>query len=198
LSGNYAAARTLLTQILEKQPLFFPARMCVGDLLRQQGDIPNAIAQYEKILEVDPQNNYAISRLALAYLEAGDLIKARATLERGRRGDRKRYVTRLAWALLQALEGRKKEAVKEIDSELTKYSQVYVYATLPMAEFYAIMGDTSQALAWLERAVRNGDERVEWFARDPLLANLRYLPQFQEILDSTAYRRQQRPPVPPH
>ncbi len=68
---------------------------------------------------------------------------------------------------------------------------------LPMAEFYAVTGDTSQALAWLERAVSNGDERVEWFRRDPLLANLRNLPRFQQILESTAYRRQQRPPVPP-
>jgi len=193
LNGDYAAAQSLLKQILDMQPLFYPARMNLGESLREQGDIPNAVLQFKKILEVDAQNNYAITKLARTYMYAGDLAMARRTLERGRPQDRKRYETRLAWALLLALEGRKKEAAKEIDPELTKYSQGLVWATLPMAEFYAVMGDTSQALAWLERAVSNGDERVEWFRRDPLLVNLRDLPRFQQILESTAYRRQQRP-----
>ena len=39
---------------------------------------------------------------------------------------------------------------------------------------------------------RNGDERVEYFQRDPLLANIRHEPRFKQILDSIAYRRQQR------
>ncbi len=197
LNGNYAAAQALLRQVLEKQPLFFPARMCLADVSRWQGDLPHAILQYEKILEMDPQNIYAIVKLARTYMDAGDLAKARGTLERGRAVDRKRYETRLAWALLLALESKKQDAAREIDSELIKYSQNSVWETLPMADFYAVMGDTSQALAWLERAVRNGDERVEWFRRDPLLANLRHLPRFQQILESTAYRRQQRPSVSP-
>ena len=197
LNGDYATADSLLKQILDKQPLFYPAHMNLGDSLRQQGDIPGAVLQFRKILEVDAQNNFAITGLAQTYMDAGDLANARKTLERGRPQDRKRYETRLTWVLLLALEGRKEEAAKEIDPELTKYCQSFVWTTLPMAEFYAVVGDTSQALTWLERAVSNGDERVEWFRRDPLLANLHRLPRFQQILESTAYRRQQRPSVPP-
>ena len=40
------------------------------------------------------------------------------------------------------------------------------------------------ALEWLERAVRNGDERIEWFRREPLFANLRSHARFQQILES--------------
>jgi serine/threonine protein kinase/Flp pilus assembly protein TadD len=197
LNGDYATADSLSKQILDKQPLFYPAHMNLGDSLRQQGDTPGAVLQFKKILDVDAQNNFAITGLAQTYMDAGDLANARTTLERGRPQDRKRYETRLTWVLLLALEGRKDEAAKEIDPELTKYCQSFVWTTLPMAEFYAVVGDTSQALTWLERAVSNGDERVEWFRRDPLLANLRRLPRFQQILESTAYRRQQRPPFPP-
>ncbi len=52
-------------------------------------------------------------------------------------------------------------------------------------------------------AVRNSNSAevmnagMEWFRRDPLLANVRNLPQFRQILEATAYRRQQRPTVPP-
>jgi len=47
----------------------------------------------------------------------------------------------------------------------------------------------------LDRAVRGGDERAEYFRRDPLLANVRTHPRFQQILESITYRRQQRNPV---
>jgi putative ABC transport system permease protein len=47
-----------------------------------------------------------------------------------------------------------------------------------------------QALDWLDRAVRSGDERLEWFQRDPLLAHIRNESRFKQILDSIAFRRQ--------
>jgi hypothetical protein len=58
-----------------------------------------------------------------------------------------------------------------------------------VADFYAVLGEARKALDWLERAVRNGDDRAEWFQRDPLLANLRKQPRFQQIVASIAYRR---------
>ena len=64
-----------------------------------------------------------------------------------------------------------------------------------MADFYAVLGDAPKALDWLDAAVRNGDERAAWFRRDPLLASIRNEPRFQNILESIAYRRQQRKPV---
>jgi hypothetical protein len=50
------------------------------------------------------------------------------------------------------------------------------------------MGNKPQALEWLERAVRYGDERAQWFARDPALESIRGEPRFQQILDSIATR----------
>ncbi len=61
-----------------------------------------------------------------------------------------------------------------------------------MAEFYAVVGDTPKALEWLDLAVRNGDERVEWFRRDPLLASIREHPRFKQILDTVASRRRKK------
>jgi hypothetical protein len=44
--------------------------------------------------------------------------------------------------------------------------------------------------------MRFGDERAEWFQRDPLLENIRDEPRFKQILESIAFRRQQRPQPP--
>jgi hypothetical protein len=42
---------------------------------------------------------------------------------------------------------------------------------------------------WLDAAVRRGDERVEWFRRNPRLASIRDDPRFQRIIDSILARR---------
>ena len=82
-----------------------------------------------------------------------------------------------------------------MDPEVEKYAGVHVIMNAEAAAFYAVLGEKEKALEWLDRAVRNGDERLEWFQRDPLLANIRNEPRFKQILKSIAYRRQQRAPA---
>ena len=95
--------------------------------------------------------------------------------------------------MLFALEGKRTDASKEMDPELLEYASAIasVFAS-QVAGLYAVLGEKEKAVKWLDRAVRNGDERAEWFQRDPLLANLRGHPRFQQILDSIRFRRQER------
>jgi hypothetical protein len=65
--------------------------------------------------------------------------------------------------------------------------------TLGAADFYGALGETSKAIDWVEKAVRNGDERVEWFRKDPSLVNIRQDPRFQQIIVSIETRRKQQP-----
>lgn len=196
-NGNFAVAQDVAKRLMERDPLFYPARMLFGQTLLLQGDTAGAVRAYEKILEQDPQNIYALEMLSKAYMITGDLRRARQTLERVRPRERESYRVGLSWALLLALEGKRAEAVKRMDDESLKYGTVYVWFTLSVAETYAVMGDVDNALEWLERAVRNGDERGEWFRRDPLLAGIREHPRFKQILESIAYRRQQRAQAAP-
>jgi serine/threonine protein kinase len=192
LNGDFGAALALGRKMLEQEPLFFPARMNVGDILRLQGDLAGAVREQEKVLEQSPNNLFGIWYLSRAYLEAGELGKARAALERGRAVDPKNYLVRLGWALLLALEGKREEAFQAMDEEVLKFSATHFQGPLEAAEFYALLGETAKALEWLERAVRNGDDRADYFQRDPLLANLRKEPRFQQIVDSIAFRRKAR------
>jgi len=192
-NGNDAQATSLLKQLLDRDPLFFPARLAYADPLRLQGDTAGAIRELEKVLDQDPQNVYGIQYLSRVYLDAGNLAQARRTLDRARRQDRANLLLRLSgWSLLLALEGKRAAALKEMDGEVLKYAAAAPFVTANAAEFYAILGDQEKALDWLERAVRSGDERDQWFRRDPLLASIRDEPRFKQILESIADRRQRR------
>jgi tetratricopeptide (TPR) repeat protein/tRNA A-37 threonylcarbamoyl transferase component Bud32 len=192
LNGDYGAGEALAREVLESEPLYFPARMNLAELRRQQGDFADAIRQLEKILEQDPENIYAIVKLARAYGELGDLRRARLVLESARPELRRNFQVRLGWAVQFALEGQRTKALKEMDPEVLKYATLVPHLTSRVAEFYAVLHDVPRALEWLDTALRNGDERAEWFGRDSLLASVRNEPRFEQILDSISLRRQSR------
>ncbi len=194
LNGDYGAAEALVKESIQRAPLNLYARVWYGALLRERGETAGAIRELEKVLEQDPQYLYGLTFVAGAYMDRGKLGKARQTLERARPGDRQNFWIRTMWALLLALEGKRSEALKELDSEVLKYAAGSPWAGLNTAETYAVLGEKKDALEWLESSVRNGDERVEWFQRDPQLTNIRNEPRFKQILDSITLRRQSRKP----
>ena len=191
-NGEYALAKEFVNQVLAGDPLFFPARMMLGEILRMEGDIDGATRELGKILEQDPRNIYAASKLARAYIDRNDIPGARRTLENLSLDEQQGFEIRLTWALVLALEGKTKEALEKMDEESLKFGALAPWSTSVVAEFYAIIGDFQESLDWLERAVRNGDERDAWFRRDPLLAKIRDLPRFQQIIDSIDFRRKSR------
>ena len=173
-------------------PLFWPAHLTRGELLREGGDTAGGIRELERVLEQDAQNVDGLAALARAHIEAGDLPKAHQTLDRAHADDRGNFGLRLQRATLLALEGKKDEASLEMDAGLLAFAGMYIFGPVAAAEFYAVMGDVDKALEWLDRAARLGDDREEYFRRNRLLTNLRAHPRFKQILDAVAYRRQQR------
>lgn len=191
-NGDYGRAEELAKEMLAGKPTFFPARTYLGEMLREQGKLEDAIREQEKVLEQDPTNILALGHLSRTYLDLGDTAKARATLERVKPEDRQNYRVRLARALVLAREEKQAEALKEMDAEVERYAGAHSLMNAQAAAFYAAVGEKERALEWLDRAVRNGDERAEYFQRDPLLAGIRDEPRFKQVLESIAYRRQQR------
>jgi serine/threonine protein kinase/Flp pilus assembly protein TadD len=192
VNGDYAEAEDAYQKAMAINPLFFPVRVVHAEALQNIGDTAGAIAENLKILEQAPTNMVAVRAVAKAYLIAGELPRARQALEHALPASRKNYFSRASWALLLALEGKRAEALREMDAEVQKFTAVTTRAALDAVEFHAVLGETDKALEALDRAVRLGDERVEWFQRDPLLKNVREHPRFKQIVESIAYRREQR------
>jgi serine/threonine protein kinase/Tfp pilus assembly protein PilF len=191
-NGDQAQALQMAKQMITRWPLYWPAHLNLGELLRERGDTAGAIREQEIGLEQDPHNVQLLTSVARAYMDSGGLLEARQSLERTRSEARQSYLVRQMWALLFALEEKRTEAFQEMDAGVQTYAAGQIFGPLRSAEFYAVMGETAKALEWLDRAVRMGDDREDWLRRDPLLASIRQHPRFQQILASVAYRRQQR------
>jgi tetratricopeptide (TPR) repeat protein len=191
LKGSNLAAQESARKLISREPLFYPARTNLADLLRERGEKAEALREVDKVFEADPQNLYAILYAARVHIDNGELDKGRAILDRARSEDRRSYQFRSLMALLLALERKPDEARRLMDAEVLKYLGLNPNQTLVAAEFYSVLGESDRAFDWLERAIRNGDERDEWFTRDPLLVRLRGDPRFKQVLESIAFRRQQ-------
>jgi tetratricopeptide (TPR) repeat protein len=192
LEGDYDKAKKLCLEMLARDALWFPARLNLGILLQMEGDLAGAIREQRKILEQSPRNIYGIEKLARAYLATGDLKAARQVLETGRADYARNFRFRGARALLLLMEGQTRAALREMDAELLKWLDAGVMETISAAEFFALAGDNARALDWLDRSVRNGNEDLRWLQHNPLLKSIRNEPRFKQILDSIAFRRQQR------
>ena len=191
IGGQNAAVKEDLRIILQREPLNGPAHMVLGDTLRIEGDLQGAIREEQRVLLQAPANISAIRYLALAYMDERDLGRARALLEEKRPLFSRNYVWRAMWALLLAREGKRAEALDAMDEETLKFLGAALIVALQAAEFYSVLGETSKAIEWLEKAVRNGDERAAWFRKDPSLGNIRRDPRFERIIASIEVRRKQ-------
>ena len=191
MAGQNQRARSLEQENLTRQPRFFPAHETLGELARESGDWAGSISEHSQVLEYDTQNNFVLQALARTYMQSGNLPLAGQTLDRLRPEDRLSFRTRALESLLFALEDQRDRALKALDADVLKYLDLNGFDTLTAAEIYALLGDVPTAIAWVEKAVRNGDERANWFTHDSFLARLQNIPRFREIVASVA-RHQDR------
>jgi len=133
----------------------------------------------------------ALVFMTQARLNQGDPAKAREALAHAEALEPQNYQVRLVSALTLAVEGRREDALREMDAEVLRDGETVFFA-LYVAEFYSVLGDRAKAVEWLDRAVRLGDERADWFERDPLLVNIRQEPGFRQIVDGIRIRQEQR------
>jgi Tfp pilus assembly protein PilF len=194
-SGEYEHGQAMLKTIVAADPLFVPARVNIGENLRQMGDPAGAIREQQRILDQDPKSMFGLTFIAMAYMTQGSVAKAREALVMARTLDPQNYQVRLLWALQLAIEGNRAEAYQAMDPEVLKYGELIIFTSY-VAEFYAVLGERAKALEWLDRGVRAGDERADWFERDPLLANIRQEARFRQIVDGIRYRQERRRDTP--
>ena len=191
-NGDYTLAIPQIRLVMERSPLFFPAHFFYAQALREQGDTDGSMRELNRILEQAPGTPRAIWEIARIHMDSGDLRRARQTLESADTQSRLLPWGRLIWGLILALEGKRAEALRELDEATLASAGASFQSQLLAAEVYAVLGDIAKALEWVERAARSGDEREGWLRRDPFLANVRDNASFQQILEAVAYRRKQR------
>jgi tetratricopeptide (TPR) repeat protein len=195
LNGDYGESQAILRDVIESassdstDAVVLAARGNYAENLREMGDFPGAIHEYDRIFNREPR--FLLSRvlLAQAYQTDGQYAASRRLLTETTPSDRTNYVFRLVWALQLALDGRRDEARGEMeDPDLQRYVETVFFA-LYAAEVYALLGDATTALRWLNRGFEAGDERVEWLEHDPHLRSIHDHPGFRQLAQTIRARR---------
>lgn len=138
-----------------------------------------AIAQFRKALQMDPNFYITQFRLGLAYVQKGMYEEAIAELQQVLSGSGDRDdVAALGHAY--AMSGKRDQAQGML-AELEKRAKQEYVPSYDVAIIHIGLGETDQASEWLEKAY---EERSYWltFLRvDPLLDSLRSDPRFTDL-----------------
>ena len=166
---------------LELDPLSLPMNFNVGYLNYFAGNNDRAIAQFEKVLEMDSSFMQASLILCFAFLRKRMPSEALATVEKALPQSGNWAGLRAVLAVIHAGSGRKKQAVEILES-LKKEG-----ASVPLLPYWGAiifnaLGDKDQALDWLEKAC---EERIGFLVLLKVASGFRNLsqePRYQAIL----------------
>jgi tetratricopeptide (TPR) repeat protein len=117
--GKLAESRDIYEQLVRKAPGSFFAAVNLGTTERLLGNYPQAIAAFNRALELNPNDPLTLTNLGSAQFRGGDAKASVETLRRAIAADSASYLAHylLALALQQTgdLEGARKEVARTLD-----------------------------------------------------------------------------------
>jgi serine/threonine-protein kinase len=140
-----------------------------------------AIDQCRKTLSLDP-NFFAGRRyLSLALAQKGAYDEAIAEAQKAMAAARGSAVVKAEYASTLALAGKRAEA-ENIIEELKQISSERYLSPYHIATIYSCLGDKDEAFAWLQKAVDEQGDFLNYAKADPKLTNLYADPRYGELM----------------
>jgi len=215
--GNKQRAHETVAALLKEAPSDPAVLYVAGMLYRLDGLYDQAIALYDKLLELNPQDVVIVSYnkgrvythqrlydkaveeleraravepdhplvktfLAMCYFNQGRVDEAQALMEDvlAHHPHLDGVQPVLAWCL--SAKGEHERARGLITDRVKETAAADHDIAFWLASFYALEGMSDEALEWVRRAVRLGNENYPLFADSRKLDSLRGDPRFEEIL----------------
>lgn len=173
--GHCRQAEQLFRKALIYNPLKPIIYLDLGHSLSCDGRYNDAIAVFNKILEINPQYQRAHMYLGRNYLMMAKAGKALAEMEKENVEIFRTFGLALAYHALN----RKKEA----DEKLQEFAEIYgAQWTYLLATIYAFRGEKEVAFVQLENAIAKKDSWLVFLKGDPLLKNLHADDRYKLIL----------------
>jgi serine/threonine protein kinase/tetratricopeptide (TPR) repeat protein len=180
LMGRFEESFQVYLHALELDPLSEMINTSVGIVYYWAGQSERAIAQLQKVLELNPHYSLAQIFLAEAYAQRGDFAAA-AAIVAGLRQSANDPLTLPTIGYVYGKIGDHQTAQEILTSLAQRVTHQFVSA-LNFAQIYAGLGDTEQTLAWLERACVERPLWITFVKVDPKFDFLRPDPRFQNLL----------------
>ncbi|HSB10444.1 MAG TPA: protein kinase [Blastocatellia bacterium] len=178
--GRFDESIAELRQAQRLDPLDQIKNGAIAYTLYWAGEYDRAIKEFQKGLELNPNGPNAHLGLAEVYARKGQFQEALAECQKaGQPGPS--AVTKAAFGRIFALSGKRAEAKKLLD-ELNEMSQQHYVPGYIRATLYAALGNTDQALEWLEKGYEERSALMAFLKVDPALDGLRSDRRFTDLL----------------
>jgi DNA-binding winged helix-turn-helix (wHTH) protein/TolB-like protein/Tfp pilus assembly protein PilF len=180
-TGRHAEALAEIKRARELDPLNLRINTIEGAMLINAGRADEALARLRKTLELEPNYWYARQYVANAYMPKGMFAEAVAEARRAKEFSESATRPRafLGYALAKA--GRRAEARAELEG-LLRLSRERHVSPYNIAMIYNGLGESDEALGWLERGYREREPRMVFLKVEPKWNNLRDDPRFQDLV----------------
>ncbi len=150
--------------------------------------------ELQKGLALEPRHPLLRTSAGYQKMRTGDLAGAIEILEQVIDDDASMRIAVPTLALCYVQAGDRARASALLTDETLAGAEADNEMAYRLATYFAVEGDSSEALHWLRRAIYLGNENYPWFQINPAWKRLRTNADFERILDDLkkGFRRNQR------
>jgi TolB-like protein/Tfp pilus assembly protein PilF len=178
LVGRHGEAIDVERRAVELDPHSSVVRQGLGTVYLIRGMTKEAMGQFEMVEKADPGFTSVYFWKALAHVTAGDLDRAVQEAEKFRQMAESAGASNTVLAWLYARTGRRDEALKLLDEYLLK--EKFTSATQVAIVKFGL-GETEEAIGWLQKAYEEHDDFLLYFREAPWFAGYRKDPRWAAI-----------------
>jgi len=159
-----------------------------------QNQIELAGDELEKGLALEPRHPLLRTSAGYQEMRLGNLNKAIEILESVIHDDSSLRIAVPTLALCYVQAGERERAAALLKDDTLAAAEADSEMAYRLATYFAVEGDSSEALHWLRRAIYLGNENYPWFQKNPAWNNLRTNADFERILEDLkrGFRKNQK------
>ncbi len=159
-----------------------------------QNQIELAGDELEKGLALEPRHPLLRTSASYQQMRLGNLDAAIEMLEGVIRDDPSLRIAVPTMALCYVQRGDRERAAALLKDDTLAAAEADSEMAYRLATYFAVEGDSSEALHWLRRAIYLGNENYPWFQKNPAWNNLRTNADFERILEDLkkGFRKNQK------
>jgi serine/threonine-protein kinase len=159
-----------------------------------QNQIELAGDELDKGLALEPRHPLLRTSAGYQQMRLGHLDKAIEILEGVIRDDESLRIAVPTLALCYVQVGARERGAALLTDETLAGAEADSEMAYRLATYFAVEGDSSEALHWLRRAIYLGNENYPWFQKNPAWNNLRTNADFERILEDLkkGFRKNQK------
>ena len=159
-----------------------------------QNQIELAGDELEKGLALEPRHPLLRTSSGYQQMRTGNLDKAIETLEGVIADDPSLRIAVPTLAICYVQAGARDRGAALLKDDTLAAAEADSEMAYRLATYFAVDGDSSEALHWLRRAIYLGNENYPWFQKNPAWNNLRTNADFERTLDDLkkAFRKNQK------